>query len=56
MIVVRKLVQPKISSGTKVLPGEKLKIRGLVIENKNKFPVYVGQLAERERKNKSEGL
>lgn len=41
MIRIQKLVEPKKSSGKKLLNGKTYNFHGVVITNNNKFPIYV---------------
>lgn len=41
MIRIQKLKQPKKTSGIKLEIGQHKTVKGVYIENKNKFPIYV---------------
>lgn len=50
MIRIQKLVRPTKRSGYELLAGETTEVRGVVITNKNKFPVRIDKFTRKPSK------
>jgi len=55
MLRIQKLKQPKVSSGKRIGPGERLKIKGVTIINSNNYDLWADTYKRKDtKKGKSE--